>query len=295
MSSPATPPKTLSAFTPLRGGYTVAVPPGSRLVTLGSGATWWEGDSPVTVELPNIPVGGSRWTPDGRSLRVGLGAIDLAARVWRAEPALKSWNEPWPDGDRPVQAVAWFANNTHVAMLLESRDRDGKRTREIVVASAADGLPRGRYAVAQYGTVTLSASEDRLLVAAQKAIVIDLDANVVAEPAPMPDSVIRANYGEGMFAAVGAAGQVALVRAESGAVIATWDMHANDAVPIPRGVVSIDLEGNVRVGCLEGTAVRTVAEVASGAFGAIIQLVGGRIVVAGATGVRVATWNGSCR
>jgi hypothetical protein len=293
MSSPT--PKILSAFTPLHGGFSQAIAPGRQLVTLGGAATWWESDVPVTVALPNTPSDGARWTPDGKSLRVGLGTLDLAARAWRPEPALATWTRQGPDGVLPVKAVAWFADTRHVAMLTASRGRDGKRSTAIVVVSVADGRVRGQRELD--GATALIASEDRLLVAATKVVVLDLDAKVVAEPAPIPDSVIRVREGAGVFAAVGAAGAVALVRPADGAILATWDVHAFDAVPVPHGVVAIDLEGNVLVGCLEGSAIRKVTEVASGAPSAVIQLVGDRIVVAGAGAdpVRVATFASPCR
>lgn len=294
MSSP-TPPKILAAFTPLQGGFSQAIAPGNTLVTLGGAATWWERDVPVTVALPNVPSDGARWVSDGKLLRVGLGTLDLAARAWRPEPALASWNRQGPDGVLPVKAVAWFADAAHVAMLIASRARDGRRTTEIVVASVSDGRARGRREIE--GASALVASGDRLLVAARKVVVLDLDAKVVGEPSPIPDSVTRVREGGGMFAAVGAAGDVALVRPVDGAVLATWGANALDAVPVPRGAVAIDLEGNVLVGCLEGTTIRKVADAASGARGAVIQLVGDRIVVAGAGAnpVRAAAFANPCR
>ncbi len=261
----------------------------------GAGATWWERDRPVTAELPpNIPVDGARWTADGKSPRVGLGTIDLKARAWRADPGLASWGAPGPQGQAAVREAAWFTNTVHVALLLETRTPQGKRTTEVVVVTAADGKVRGRRELE--GACALIASDDRVLVAAKEPVVLDLDANVVARPA-MPLSVTRVREGAGMFAALGAAGDVALVRPTDGVVIATWDVNAVDVVPVPKGAVAVDFEGNVRVGCLQGNALRNVGEVASGVSGAVIQLVDSRIVVAGAGAdpVRVATFTNPCR
>jgi hypothetical protein len=99
-----------------------------------------------------------------------------------------------------------------------------------------------------------------------------------------------------MFAVVGAAGTVALVRPSDGAVLATWEADAIDAVPVPRGVVAVDLAGKVKIGCLDGNTIRPSGEVASGVQGAVIQLVGARIAVAGAGEhpVRVATFTSPC-
>ena len=288
--------QALSAFTPLRDGFSEAIAPGDRLVTLssGAGATWWDKAAPVRATLPPATrVGGARWTVDGTSLRVGLGTLDLAARTWRPEPLLASWNEPGPGGDLPVREVAWFADTAHLAVLLESRAPDGTRRTEVAIVSTADGRARGRRAVE--GAQILVATQDRLLVGSKKPIVLDVDATVVAEPA-LPPSLVRVREGAGMFAAVGAAGAVALVKPADGAVVTTWDAGAIDAVPVERGLVAVDLAGNVRVGCVDGPQIRSVAEVASGVAGAVIQRVGDQIVVAGAgtPAVRVATFKNPC-
>jgi hypothetical protein len=292
----STPPQALSKFTPLRDGFSEAIAPGDRIVTLssGAGATWWDGDTPVTAELPpGTRVAGARWTPDGKALRVGLGTLDVGARAWHAEPTLASWNQPGPRGDLPVREAAWFTDTKHVALLIESRAPDGARSTEIAIVSAADGRLRGRVAVE--GASALVATQDRLLVASKKPVVLDLDAKVIAEPA-LPPSLTRVREGSGTFAAVGAAGAVALVDPASGAVVATWDANAIDAVPVPRGVVVVDLAGNVRVGCTSGNAIKNVFEIASGVPGAVIQLVGDRIVVAGGgpEPVRAARFTNPC-
>ena len=292
ISPPPKPSTILSTFTPLKDGFSQAIAPGAPLVTLGAGATWWDGDVPVTVALPqNGTPYGSRWKPDGTSLCLGLGALDLAARTWRPEPGLQAFNRPGPDRGYPVRQVAWFADTSHVAMVIEARATPGTRTQEIVTASA-DGHVRGRHRVA--GMVTaMVASDDRVLVGASKMVVLDLDAKVIAEPAL---SVLRVSEGGGMFAATLTARGVALLRPSDGAVLATWDVPANDAVPVPHGVVAVDFEGTVRVGCLDGGVVREVANVASGTRAPIIQRVGDRIVVAGsdANPIRVATFTNPC-
>lgn len=287
--SPPPPSQTiLGSFTPLRGGYNQAIAPGGQIVTLlMGGAAWWEGDVAVTASIPpHVPVGGTRWTADGKSLRVGLGTLDLAARAWRPEPALQRYGQAGPDGASPVRQVAWF-DEAHVAILLEQ---------EVVIAAAADGRVLGRRAVAN--ATAMIAADDRLLVAGSEVVLLDRAGGVVAKPAPVPDSVTRLNHGGGMFAAVGIAGAVALIRASDGAVLATWAERVYDAVPVERGVVVVDGEGTVRVGCLDGAGIRKVAEGSSGAAGHIvIQRVGDRIVVAGGTSdpVRVATFANPCQ
>lgn len=291
MSNPP-PQPILGSFTPLRSGYNQAIAPGERLVTLAmGGAAWWDGDVAVEVSLPpHVPIDGTRWTPDGKSLRVGLGTLDLAARTWRPEPALARFGEVGPGGESPVRQVAWFADAAHVAIL-----RDEAGAQEVVIAAAADGRVRGRLAVENASAMV--AAEDRVLVAARELLVLDLDGKVVARPAPVPDSVTRLDHGGGMFSAVGIGGAVALLHPADGTVLATWDEHVYDAVPVERGVVVVDGQGTVRVGCLDGGRLRQVAEAASGAAGHIvIQRVGDRIVVASGTPepVRVATFSSPC-
>jgi sorbitol-specific phosphotransferase system component IIBC len=102
-----------------------------------------------------------------------------------------------------------------------------------------------------------------------------------------------------MFAVTGHAGEVTLIRASDGHVLATWrgDSPVVDAVPIAHGVLSIDIKGTVRVGCLEHDALRTVAEASASASGVLIQLVGDRVVVSdgGADPIRWATFANPCR
>jgi hypothetical protein len=100
-----------------------------------------------------------------------------------------------------------------------------------------------------------------------------------------------------MFAAVGASGAVSLIRSTDGAVLATWEGNAIDAVPVSNGVVTIDFEGDVRVGCLDKGGIRLVATASSGVRSAVLQLVENRLIVAGAGAVPVhaATFDNPCR
>jgi len=77
--------------------------------------------------------------------------------------------------------------------------------------------------------------------------------------------------------------------------VATWDGDAHDAVS--HGVVAIDSEGVVRVGCLQGNAIREVAKQASGQRLAILQVVGDRLALigGGANPVWVGAFSNPCR
>lgn len=300
MSSVASPPQppplqqqALSPFEALEGGYSQAIAPGEPLVTLGAaGATWWDGKAPVTASLPNVPVDGARWAPGGRTLHVGLGVLDLDQRAWTALPDLQRWGAAGPRGEAPAREVAWLPDLTHVALLVEQRDPTGKRTTEVVIV-AATGRERGRATVE--GATKLAASADRVLVGGRRVVLLDLDGRVVAEPAALPRSVQRVREAGGLFTAVGAAGAVALLRGD-GTVVATWEIGAFDAVPAGKGVVAVDREGTVHVGCVEGSTIREATTLASGIAGPVVQLVGSRIVVAGAGAmpVRAATFTNPC-
>jgi len=294
----STPPPTpiLSSFTPLAGGLREAIAPGPRLVTLGAtAATWWEAGAPVTAELPRqVSVDGAAWTPAG-GLRVGLGTLDLAARRWTPDPALAAWNPPGPPGaEPPLREVAWFDDAAHAVLRVTSAGAGGTTTEIVIIA--AGGQPRGRRTVD--GATALAAAHDRVLVAAPHPLVLDLDGNLVAEPALGSSvSITRVRAGAGWFAVTVVPDAIVLVRAADGAVVATWNQRACDAVPIAGGVVAVDFAGVVRVGCIDGHGVRTVAEVDAHVTVPVVQAVAGQVVVAGSDlpPVRTATFVPPCR
>ena len=165
-------------------------------------------------------------------------------------------------------------------MEIQTRDKSGRPTRHEIVVAAADGRVRGRTEVKGVATAMV-ASADRVLVDASKLMVLDLDAKVIAQP-ELATSVVRVSEGAGMVAATLAGrNAVVLLRPSDGAIVATWDVPANDAVPVPHGVVVVDPDGTVRVGCLHANAIREVAKVASGARSPLVQRVGDRIALVG--------------
>jgi hypothetical protein len=293
MSSPNPPPKPLS-FKQLRGGAAQAIAAGEPLAVLGGSlVTWWNGDSPVEVALPpHVDPYGARWAADRTSLRVGLGAVDVATKAYRDEPALQKLNPVSPGGAFPVRRAAWFGDGAHVAIVVETRDPKGGRTTELVVADAS-GRVRGRSKLP--GMVTaIAAAQDRVLLDASRLVVLDLDAKLVAE---LKLSALRISEGAGMFAVTLTGGTgVALVRPADGSVVATWNLAANDAVPVPRGIVAVAGDGTVHVGCVDGTTVKELAAGPSGADGPIVRLVGAQLVVAGGTvnPIHVAAFTNPC-
>lgn len=291
MSSPSTPPTVLSPFKQLRGGTAQVIAAGEPLAVVGARlVTWWDGDNPIEVPLPqDVDPYGARWLTDHKVLRVGLGGVDVAARTWRAEPGLRSFDS---SGTQSSTRTAWFADGVHVAIVRETLDPEGGRTTELVVADTS-GKVRGRHALP--GMVTaIAASHDRVLIDATKLLVFDLDAKLVAEPA---GSALRVSERGGMFAVTltGDHG-VTLLRPADGSVIATWNLAANDAVPIPQGVAAVARDGTVHAGCIAGATVTEKASAKSGAIRPIIQRVGNRLVVAGGTidPVHVATFVTPC-
>jgi len=294
MSSPSPPSKPLSSFKQLRGGAAQAIAAGEPLAVLGGSlVTWWDGDSPVEVPLPShVDPYGARWAADRKSLRVGLGAVDVATKVYRDEPALQPLNAIGPGGAFSARRTAWFGDCAHVAIVVEMRDPKGGRTTELAVADTG-GRVRGRSKLP--GMVTaIAASQDRVLLDASRLVVLDLDAKVIAEPKL---SALRISEGAGMFAVTltGGAG-VALIRPADGSVVATWNLAANDAVPVPHGIVAVAGDGSVHVGCVDGSTVKEIATAPSGADGPIVRLVGGQLVVAGGTvdPIHVAAFTNPC-
>lgn len=287
-----TPTGPLGAFTTLKGGERQEIAPGDRLVTLHAGsATWWDGDQPVSATLPNITVRGAQWSSDGK-LHVGLGVLDLATKTWTGDARFRAFATVGPRGGAPVRQVAWFADTQHAALLLEARDATGKASTEVVIV-APDGKARGRRAVPNASYVV--ASRDRVLVGGGAAIVLDLDAKPIAE-LPAPPRSFGAREANGVFAILATDHRVVLVRGSDGAVLATWQTDATDAAPIDHGVIAVDNDGQVTVGCLDGTTIREVAKVPSGGPGALIRQVGKRVVVVGGTSdpVRVAPFDNPC-
>jgi hypothetical protein len=300
--SPGVSPPTISAFTTIKGSVGPSIGPGERLIALHPQlVTWWEHEMAVEAVLPNIPVDGARWLSDGKRLRVGLGTLDLAARKWLPEAGLQHWEHP---PDKPVTAVAWLADDQHVAIEIgppwQPVDRPTvKRTLELVIANVANGQARSRLALDPGLTAKLAASEDRVIIAGKGTQIVDLDANVIAGPAGLPDSPGEVAFAAGMFAVTGNAGDVTMIRPRDGRVLATWrgDTQAINAVPISNGALSIDIQGVVRVACLEHGTLRTVAQASTDARGESVQLVGDRIVVSGGgpDTFRWATFSNPCR
>jgi len=294
--TPTAPAPVLSAFSPLTGGFSQVIAPGEPLLTLGTAATWWENGTPVTAAVsPDGSPRGARWIPGKQALRVGLGTLDLAARAWQPEPGLARFNQPGPRHEVPVKRTAWFADATHVAIVIESRDKLNRASSELVIADAT-GKVRGRQSLP--GLVdSIIASADRVVVdSSNKIHLYDLDAKLIAEP-ELKASARLVNEGAGMFAIPINGGGVALVRPSDGVVVATWDIDANDAVAIPNGLVVVESDGMVHVGCVHGHDIREVAKLASGVQDPVVQRVGDRIVVAGAGAnpVRVAAFASPCR
>ncbi len=302
MTSPSSPPKPVTPDAPsgpfgpfvrLKGGERQEIAPGDRLVTLhAASATWWDGDVPVSASLPNIQVRGSQWSADGK-LHVGLGVLDLATKTWTGDARFATFARRGPRGEVPVREVAWFKDTQHAALLIESRDRAGKASTEVVIV-APDGSARGRKAVPQ--ATYLVAAADRVLVGGGPSVLLDLDANVVAELSTPPRS-FSAKEGDGTFTILASNHHVVIVRGTDGSVLATWDIDATDAAPIANGVLATDAQGEVSVACLDGSTVRLVAKVASGSPNSLIRRVGDRVVVVGGTSdpVRVASFTNPCK
>ena len=302
MTSSSSPPKPGSPdaasghfgpFVQLKGGERQEIAPGDRLVTLhAASATWWDGDAPVSATLPNILARGSQWSADGK-LHVGLGSLDLSTTTWTGSAVFAAFAQRGPRGEVPVKEVAWFKDATHVALLIESRDRAGTKSTEVVIV-APDGSARGRRAVPQASW--LVASADRVLVGGGASVLLDLDAKVVAE-LPTPPRSFSAKEGGGNFAILATNHHVVVVRGTDGTVLATWQIDAVDAAPIDNGVLAADAQGDVSVGCLDGSAIKVVAKVASGGPTSVIRSVGDRVAVIGGTSdpVRVAKFTNPCK
>jgi hypothetical protein len=290
--------QVLSSFVQLKGGAVSALAPGDRIVALHPAvATWWERDRAVEAALPNIPVGGSRWLDEHR-LRVGLGSLELQQRAWLPEPGLQMWNQP----ARPASEVAWIDGAT-VAIVEgpapQPVDRATVERRIDLVVASADGTLRARRAIDARVNPKLAASPDRLLVAGADTRLFDLDVHPIAGPAGLPAPLRRVASGEDLFVGVGFDDVVTLIRPRDGAILATWRPTGQllQAVPIAHGVIAADVDGTVRVGCLESAEIHVAATARVGRSVLDLQVVGDRLVVdtGGADPIQWATFVNPCR
>ncbi len=283
----------LSPFTDLADGGGTAITPGAPLMTFDGRAIWWEHGKPVTVVLPeDIDPKGSRWLDAGKTLRIGLGTLDLGTRTWSPVPGLQSFTRSKSRGvSAPVRDAVWFGDAKHVALVLESRDGRMRASYELVIADV-DGKVRGRVALGMApGSVRTSA--DRVLVDDRKLTLYDLDAKPIAE---LDIPVGSIGEGAGMFAVAMGEHGVSLVRASDGSVVATWKQVVQHAIPVENGIVAAEFEGKVHVGCIQGDSIHEVSSVDSGVRNPTLQFVGDRLAIAGSgpVSVRTATFANPC-
>ena len=309
------PPSSTSAktpigpFTTLRGSAGDELPPGDAstpIVALSSAdATWWVGDTATHATLADAGrVTGSRWLEGGKRLRVGLGTLDLDARSFAVEPALR----PFVKDTIRLVGVAWFPDGKRVALLLDPPplrvDKPAphgydRNTRDLVIVTLVGTAPPVRRTLTIEGTPIMTASDDRVIVAGNQTMLFDANGQPLAWPAALPAIARRVTFGAGVFVVVGADGTITLLEPRTGSALATWATPAGtlDAVAFPHGVAAIDVHGTVRIGCRAGATITQASEVSAGKAATNIQVLGDRLVVAadGPEPIRVATLTNPCQ
>lgn len=290
MASPT--PPTLSSFRALPGGQSQAIAASDgHLVTLNANsAAWWEGDVVVTARLPGVPVDGARWTADGAGLLVGPGRLDIATRAWSPDPSFATLVRPGPDAPT-LRAVAWAADGTHAAVLLDPAPPSpgARRPASVVEIRRMPGV-RARIEAPTARAVAFVA--DRLAVGAEGVRLYDLDGALVGEAAV--GKVARLRTDGRTLAALGVDGRVALLDGASGALLARWDQVFVDVAVQGSRVVGVDLAGVATVACWEAGRVEAVTSIATGTAAPVVAIDGSSVIVAGRDGVRVGALTGEC-
>ena len=268
---------------------------GSHIATLGAAqATWWVGAIPHTVELPNIPVRGARWSVDGTAILVGTGIIDVAQESWLPHPAFASLVRRGPPGEGSVviQAASWSADGRHAAVLLGwSGPRQGGGAvpaAQVVVLNLVGGA--ALTTLPADGASGVRIVREWVVIAAPVVRAWTFaGTKVAALPAGRgaPLALSAGDDGEPMLL-VDADFSIRVVDPTTWAARATWAGPFLDAVPVPDGLIAVDLEGVLHAGCLEAGEVREVGTAETGVRGAHLAVTGdGRIVIMGAGAVPV--------
>ena len=268
---------------------------GSLIATLGATrATWWAGAIPHTLELPNIPVRGARWSADGAAILVGTGMIDVIHEVWLPHPAFISLIQRGPPGEGNVviQAASWSADRRYAAAMLGwagPRPKGGATPRvQVVVLDLVTGavfatLPAdGASGVRIVGERVIIAAP---VVRAWTFAGIEVAALSGGRGAPL--ALSGGDDGEPVIL-IDADFSIRVVDPTNWAVRATWAGSFLDAVPVPGGLIAVDLAGLLHAGCLEAGEVREVGAAETRVRAAHLAVTGdARIVIMGAGAVPV--------
>jgi hypothetical protein len=287
----------------LRGGQGEAVvASGSRLATLGAtGATFWVGDVPRTIELPQVRVQGARWSADGATLFAGTGTIDVAAGLWSAHPAFADLVRRGPpgEGSMVIDSTSWSADGGHAATLLAwsgPSPSTGRRPgAQVVLLDLAGGAPP--IPLPAEGASSVRIIDERVVVGTPVVRVWSFAGVEVGSLPAGPGAPLGISGGDGggPLLLFHSDGSTLVVDAISWRIRARWAGHFLDAVAVPGGLIAADLEGRLHAGCIEAGGVREVGSAETGVRPPHLATTGdGRLAVMGSGVVHVMPFRLAC-
>lgn len=286
----------------LEGGNGEAVTASrTHIATLGAtGATFWVGQVPHTVELPQARVAGARWSADGTAILAGTGSVDVARGTWSDHPAFAGLVTSGPPGEGSVviRATSWSADRRHAAALLawegpDPRMGDRPAVRVVVLDLAGGGAP---ITLPADGASGVWIAGDRVVVTAPVVRVWTFDGTEVAA-LPADWAPLRVSGGDdgGPVLLFDSDESIRVVDTATWTVQARWAGHFLDAVAVPGGLIAADRNGRLHAGCLQAGGVREVGTAETGLRPPHLAVTGGgRIVVMGSGVVHVLPFRLRC-
>ena len=278
----------------LDGGETQALATWrDRIATLGaSAATFWIDGSAATVELPNVPVGGARWSGDGNAILAGTGSIDVKRQRWLTNESVARLVVAGPPGAGGivVRATSWSADGRHVACLLDwagprPMDRPTPLASVAILDMGPGAAATARVDVAAEDAVGVLIVGQQVVVAAPTVAVWTFDGEEFATLPPTPGEPLWiSGGGDGPVFLVDADYAIRIVDPGTWTVAARWDGEFVDAVAVSGGgLIAIDLDGGLHAGRLRAGQVEELGAAATGVGAAKLAVTSdGRLVIAGA-------------
>ena len=263
-----------------------------RIASLGtSEATYWVDGRKAVVDLPNVPVGGARWSADGTAILAGTGSIDVSRRRWLANAALTDLVRPGPPGagGLAVRSTSWSADGRHVACLLDwagPRPTDGS-AKAVVASVDVSRAPReaARVDVPARDASGVLIVGELVVVAAPEVLVTTFEGEAVARlPATTGEPLWISGGGDGPVFLIDADYSIRVVDPATWTVAARWDGEFVDAVAVPGGaLIAIGLDGVLHAGRVRGGRIEEIGTAATGIGAAKLAVTSDdRLVICGA-------------
>jgi hypothetical protein len=278
---------SLGSLTPLAGGDSeVLIASGTSVASLGrQRATWWVGDAPRSVALPNIPVNGARFSAAGDAILVGPGRIDLSTQSFQGNLAwLAPEGPPAPgEGQLELRAASWSPDGARAALLYDWAGPSRGARPEARVRLIAAGQTKASVATA--GATDVLIWGDRVVVSSPEVMVLDMDGRVAGKLPRGRGAPVRLRAGLGGVVLLDLDGSLRCLDVAQAAVFATWSGPFVDVADVPaaRALVAVDAQGRVHAVCLQGAALQAIGVAETRVLDARIAVTSDRrLILAGA-------------